>query len=122
MLHSHISRNPSFTFATPVIVLRSSGPPVPIYTVNLLLPEISVINSETLVPAVQRNSTTILFDPMVEMTTQSLSGSQLHELADFKRDASRAQRQDGLAANTLRSLHTAFGPGPGFQGASYFDA
>jgi hypothetical protein len=74
-----------------------------------------VITSLKLASAVQRQSSTISFIPIVKQMAVSFSEFEPHLAQLFDADDTRAERKSGLAVDTLNSYHRAFGSGAGSE-------
>jgi hypothetical protein len=68
-----------------------------------------------LASAVQRQSSTISFFPIVKQMAVSFSEFEPHLAQLFDADERRSERKSGLAVDTLNSYHRAFGSGAGSE-------
>ena len=84
--------------------LRQQYPDLDCYTLQLYTSKFYVVSSLELVAAVQRNTKTLSFDPLLEFTAELLGG--------MSKDGMRKHKQPGISRRLLKQTHPQMWPGP----------
>ncbi|KAF2868593.1 putative 25-hydroxycholesterol 7-alpha-hydroxylase [Massariosphaeria phaeospora] len=97
------------------VQLRNKYPDLPIYTLRLPGARLYIINSATLIPAVQRHFKELAFPPLEVKFASNICGSSKAANEILTRNVNGEEGDWGYSMTFYKAIHTPLAPGPGLD-------